>query len=82
MHAEGHKHTNTQHPHRCDLANVWAARTLITPTALVAAAHAHTGLAQVARALAVTPEDLDAYLGALSARDFRAMRTLVGHALV
>jgi len=82
MHHEGHKHTNTTHPERCDLAAVWAARTLITPAAFLHAARDRHTLADVAVALSVTVEDVDTYLGALSVEDFRTMRALVGHALV
>lgn len=82
MHAEGHKHTNTTHPHRCDLAAVWAARTLITPAALMHAAKGRHMITDVARELNVTPDDLDTYLEALSPEEFRIMRSLVGHALV
>ena len=82
MHHEGHKHTNTTHPHRCDLANVWAARTLITPTAFLHAARARDTMDDIARELSVTPDDVNTYLGSLSAEEFRIMRRLVGHALV
>jgi hypothetical protein len=82
MHHEGHKHTNTEHPHRCDLAAVWAARTLITPAALVHAAKDRPSIADVALELSVTPHDVETYLSALSPDDFRIMRSLVGHALV
>jgi len=82
MHAEGHKHTNTTHPQRCDLAAVWAARTLITPAAFLHAAQDRPRIADVARELSVTPHDVEAYLVSLSADEFRIMRSLVGHALV
>ena len=82
MHTMGHEHTNTTHPDRCDLAAVWAARTLITPAALLTAAQTRHRIADVARELSVTPEDVDAYLGAMSVEDFKIMRSLVGHALV
>jgi hypothetical protein len=82
MHAEGHKHTNTQHPDRCDLASIWAARTLITPAAFLHAAKGRPLIADVARELSVTPHDVETYLGSLSVDDFRVMRSLVGHALV
>lgn len=82
MHAEGHKHTNTTHPDRCDLASVWAARTLITPAAFLRAAKGRPFIADVARELLVTEHDVDAYLVSLNPDEFRIMRSLVGHALV
>ena len=82
MHHEGHKHTNTTHPHRCDLASVWAARTLITPAAFLHAARARDTMDDIARELSVTPADVNTYLSALSPEEFRIMRRLVGHALV
>lgn len=82
MHTEGHRHTNTTHPDRCDLASVWAARTLITPAAFLHAAKNRHKLTDVALELSVTPADVDTYLGSLSPTDFTIMRSLVGHALV
>lgn len=82
MHTKGHEHTNTVHPDRCDLAATWAARTLITPEAFLTAARNRHRIAEVAVELSVLPQDVDAYLGALSVADFKIMRTLVGHALV
>jgi hypothetical protein len=82
MHMKGHENTNTVHPDRCDLAAIWAARTLITPAALLTAAKDRHRIADVAVELSVLPGDVDTYLGALSVEDFKIMRSLVGHALV
>jgi hypothetical protein len=82
MHAEGHRHTNTTHPNRCDLAALWAARTLITPAAFLLAAKGRPHITDVARELHVTPDDVEAYLASLSPADFGIMRDLVGHELV
>lgn len=82
MHAEGHKHTNTTHPHRCDLASKWAARTLITPAAFLHAATHHHRPADIAAALGVTPEDVNTYFESLTPEEFRIMRRLVGFAMV
>ena len=82
MHMKGHHHTNTTHPDRCDLAAVWAARTLITPAAFLHAARNRDTMADIATELSVLPEDVNTYLAALSPEEFRIMRRLVGHALV
>lgn len=82
MHHEGHTHTNTTHPHRCDLASTWAARALITPAAFLRAATHQRRYGDIAAALGVTPEDVNAYLESLTPEEFRIMRRLVGFAVV
>jgi len=82
MHQRGHDHYDTHCGNRCDLADRWAARNLITPRAFLAAARdAHT-IADVAANLWATPAIVNAYIAGLPPDEWLIMTRLVGHKVV
>jgi hypothetical protein len=82
MHERGHTYYGTVCPDRCEAAAVWAARRLIAPRALLAAARHERRVDAIADTLNVTPGDVRAYLAALTVNEWLIMQRLVGHELV
>lgn len=82
MHEQGHDHYETSCPDRCDLADRWAARNLITPRAFLAAARHAYRIDEVAANLWATPGIVNAYIAGLPPDEWLIMTRLVGHKLV
>lgn len=82
MHQLGHDHYQTRCGDRCDLADKWAARHLITPRAFLNAARTTHRIDDVAHALWATPAIVNAYIAQLDADEWLIMTRLVGHQLV
>lgn len=81
MHLIAHDHYNTQCGDRCDLADNWAARNLITPRAFLTAARRHQRLDDIAADLWTTREIVAAYISQLGPDEWLIMTRLVGHEL-
>jgi hypothetical protein len=82
MHKRGHTYYRTACPNRCQQADEWAARRLITPRTVIAAVRHAQCVEGVAEVLRVSPAMVRAYFASLPADEWAAMHRLVGRELV